>query len=233
MNVKTRLNFHAATEIAHPFLRRLRWIGNERVFCISIQRNGTSSTGKFLEKLGYPTAGWPVIKRNEWGEKCFTGDYDGIFRSWDFRSHQAFQDGPWFQPKLYRAAFQKFPNSKFILFERDPHSWFESMLAYKNGKTLGVTDRHCEFYRREEDYFSRLDEGIDVPEKMGLSLEGWEEHYVAVYKIYNRTAKEFFAQHAPENLFCGHLEDENKWDKLARFLGQKNSVGDVHVNKSR
>lgn len=216
-----------------PYIQSQDWTGQDRIFVVSMQRTGTTSTGKFLEKNGFPTAGWFESTNNDWAEKFYFGELDAIFNSRDFQRCQAFEDWPWFNPILYRSAFKRFPNSKFILFERDPKSWFQSMVGHSNGRTLGITYRHCEFFRREEDYFDQQDQGIEIAEQNGLMLEGWEDHYVKQYDIHNRRVKDFFSKNGPERLFCAKLEDEDKWERLSEFLGAKTFTGDIHINKSK
>lgn len=215
-----------------PYVRKLRWIGKARVFVISIQRTGTTSTGRFLNQVGYPTAGWQESSRNNWGGCSINGDYDRIFNSLDFRLNQAFEDGPWFNPHMYRMVFHRFPGSKFILFERDPENWFRSMLSHSNRKTLGVTHRHCEMYRREKEYYEKIDSGESIPFENGLLLDDLKDHYIELYNIYNRKAKDFFYENGKESLFMGRLEDDGKWEKLADFLGLKYAGDDIHMNKS-
>lgn len=91
-----------------------------RVFCISMQRTGTTSVGKFLRDVGYRWAGWPADERNDWTNSWYQGDFERIFGSSDFKSANAFEDFPWRSPEFYRAHFHCFPGSRFILFQRDP-----------------------------------------------------------------------------------------------------------------
>jgi len=213
-------------------IKKLRSTGATRVFVISIQRTGTTSTGHFLRQVGYPTAGWKESHRNDWGGRFFNGDYEKIFKSLDFRINRAFEDGPWFNPYIYRLVFHRFPGSRFILFERDPEKWFQSMLSHSNKRTLGITHRHCEMYRRESEYYEKLDNGDEVPFENGLQLSGCKDHYIEMYNLYNRKAKDFFNENGKERLFVGKLEDDEKWEKLAEFLGVEHAGGDVHRNKT-
>ena len=135
----------------------------EKLFCISFQRTGTTSVGQFLKGLGYAVADWSVSHRNGWGRKWVEGRFDEIVDSEDFRNHQAFEDGPWFCPEFYRFLYHRFPKSKFILFERDAEAWFASMLSHSGGRSLGVTAVHAKIYRREADYLALL-EAAESPE---------------------------------------------------------------------
>ncbi|MEO3416616.1 sulfotransferase [Roseovarius sp. CAU 1744] len=208
---------------------------DQKVFCISFQRTGTTSVGQFLKNAGYAVADWSVSNRNQWGRKWVEGQFDEIFDSADFRAHQGFEDGPWFCPEFYRVLFHRFPRSRFILFERDADAWFASMLSHSEGRSLGVTAVHAKIYRREEDYLDLLAQA-KTPEEVdqnGLALEGQQDHYTRLYRTRNRETRQFFQDRAPERLYYSRLEDADKWIGLTAFLGLDPATArEVHENKS-
>ena len=208
---------------------------DEKIFCISFQRTGTTSVGQFLKGLGYGVADWSVSHRNEWGRKWVEGQFDAITQSDDFRQHQAFEDGPWFAPEFYRFLYHRFPKSKFILFERDADAWFASMLSHSGGRSLGVTAVHAKIYRREAEYLA-LCAKSDTPEDVdmnGLDLAGHEAHYTSLYRTRNDETRAFFKERDASRLYFSRLEDPGKWKGLATFLGHDPNVAqDVHMNKS-
>lgn len=210
-----------------------------KIFCISIQRNGTTSVGDFLSDHGFHVARWRDSDYYDWPYLQSIGNFEAIFQSKAFKSFDAFEDGPWFAPDFYRVLYHRFPKSKFILFYRDSDRWFDSMLKYSNGKTLGNTYRHCKTYRRLSEYYDSLDKDPDFrpAEKETdnlLSLEDMREHYKRVYEEYNRDAIAFFKKYASDKLFSCHLQDPDKWKKLGNFLDiEVNDGYDVHSNKSK
>jgi hypothetical protein len=66
----------------------------KKVFCISMQRTGTTSVGKFFRDFGFRWAGWPADEKNDWSMSCYEGDCEVIFRSEDFIKADAFEDSP-------------------------------------------------------------------------------------------------------------------------------------------
>ena len=40
-----------------------------KVFCISMQRNATTSTAQFFRDIGLRTAGWDTCYRNDWSNQ--------------------------------------------------------------------------------------------------------------------------------------------------------------------
>ena len=197
-----------------------------KVFCISMQRTGTTSVGKFFRDTGYRWAGWPSDKQNDWSLSWYNGDYDAIFSSLDFRAANAYEDSPWFYPGFYKVLYHRFPNAKFVLFTRDPDAWYKSMVSHSGGDILGRAKTHCKVYRRETEYFDLLDAGkIDettenrIHSQKHMKLTDMAEHYKEIYRLHAREATEFFQEFAPDALHVGRLEDPEKWQKLSEFLG--------------
>ena len=214
----------------------------ERVFCVSMQRNGTTSVGKFLRDFGFRTAGWPEDERNDWSGSWYSGDYDTIFSSIDFKVSNAFEDSPWWLPDFYKILFNRFPQSKFILFTRDPDAWFRSMIKHSGGNVIGRSKIHCKIYRRELEYLDLLNSGeidetvenkIRSEKKMKITMEH-ASHYKKVYRLHNTEVQDFFRRNAPENLHVGKLEDPHKWQKMGRFLGiHVPEIYECHENQSQ
>jgi Sulfotransferase domain len=198
----------------------------DKVFCISMQRSGTTSVGKFFRDFGFKWAGWPADEKNDWSGSWYDGDYEAIFSSSDFTRSNAFEDSPWFFPGFYKILFNRFPKARFILFARDPDSWFQSMMKHSAGDIIGRTKVHCKVYRRELEYFELLRSGkIDeqaeneIHSKKTMKLADHAQQYKNLYRLHGIEVQEFFRKHSPASLHVGSLEDPNKWQKLGKFLG--------------
>jgi hypothetical protein len=213
-----------------------------KVFCISMQRTGTTSVGKFFQDFGFLWAGWPADRRNAWSHSWYEGDYEKIFNSLEFKSTTAYEDSPWFLPGFYKVLYHRFPGAKFILFTREPDAWFQSMIRHSKGNVLGRSRFHSKVYRRELEFFDLLQTGIidEVLEDkdrygktMKISLE-LADHYKAVYNLHTVEVQDFFHRYDPEALFIGSLEDPEKWQKLGKFLNIKVPDNyESHENKSK
>ena len=222
------------------YLYALMYLKKRKIFCISIQRNGTTSVGDFLSDHGFRVARWSDSVKNGWTGKWHTGDFEAIFKSTQFRCFQAFEDSPWWMPDFYKVINYRFPDAKFIHFYRDADKWFNSMRSHSQGKTIGNTYRHCKIYRRLPEFYYNVDNSSDFrPTENGsdnlLTIdETHREHYKSVYEEYNREIKSYFRKYAPEKLFSSSIEDKRKWQKLGHFLGIKvNDNYERHSNKSR
>ncbi|MEH6454298.1 MAG: sulfotransferase, partial [Psychromonas sp.] len=212
-----------------------------KVFCISMQRTGTTSVGKFFQDFEFRWAGWPADEKNKWSSSRFNGDYEAIFSSIDFKAANAYEDSPWFAPEFYKVLYHRFPNAKFILFTRDPDAWYQSMVKHSKGDVIGPTINHCKVYRREIEYYDLLDAGeIDeenenqIHTKKTMKLTDQPEHYKKVFHLHTTEVKAFFSKFSPESLHVGRLEDPEKWQKLGEFLKiEVPEDYDTHENQSR
>ena len=196
-----------------------------KIFCISMQRTGTTSVGKFFCDFGYRWAGWPSDMKNGWSLACYNGDYESVFSSLDFKSANSYEDSPWFYPGLYKILYHRFPNAKFILWTRDPDAWYNSMVNHSGGDILGRAKIHCKVYRRELEYFDLLNTGeIDeknenqLGSKKIMKVTNQAEYYKEIYRLHAIEVEDFFKEFAPDALHVGTLEDPLKWQKLGAFL---------------
>lgn len=210
-----------------------------KVFCISMQRTGTTSVGDFFKNFDYNVARSYDSRRNQWSKSWYDGDFETIFKSKEFLSYQVFEDDPWWHPEFYKILYHRFPNSKFILFIRDSNSWYKSMVSHSNGMTLGNTKTHCKHYRREKDYYEFLETNknidkneLDEHDNL-LELASFEQQYKQIYEIRNKEVIDFFDNKNPKCLFVCNLNDENKWKKLGEFIGINIPENfEIHSNKS-
>jgi len=204
-----------------------------------MQRSGTTSVGNFFKHFDYPTAGYNVKRSSLWSKYYYNGDFESIFTDKEFLSYQVFEDNPWWSPDFYKVLYHRFPDAKFVLMIRNSDDWFKSMVSHSGGKTLGNTKRHCNIYRREQEFYERLDNDFnfkplnDIVDNL-LTLEGLEEHYKSIYDIHNREVIEFFNDKKNNPLFYCDLYDNRKWQKLGNFLGHDVQDNfDIHSNKSK
>lgn len=178
-----------------------------KIFCISMQRNGTSSVGDFLHQYGLQRIGSPVSNKNRWPLYWLDGDFDSIFTSDEFLNTDVFEDDPWWFPEFYRYVYHHVPGSRFILLDRDSDAWFKSMITHSNGYTPGITELHTKVYRRENDYYWLKDHiskfGLQRNQEMVLYDKAG--HYKSVYETYNRGVKDFFKRFLLRRFFMQDL----------------------------
>lgn len=191
-----------------------------RVFCLSMQRSGTTSVGDWLEAHGFPRAGWRLASRLGWTRSWMHGDYEAIFGSPGFQARRAFEDSPWWCPGFYRVLAGRFPAAKFILLTRDPAEWFASLCHHSGGMNPGQTDIHARIYGREDELRTLInrDPGLDPTAWNLLSIIDHAELYQRAYLDHTAAVRTFFAA-TPERLYTGRLDAAGTFDEICSFVG--------------
>ncbi|MFM9195816.1 MAG: sulfotransferase [Planctomycetia bacterium] len=193
-----------------------------RLFCISMQRSGTTSVGDWLEAHGLIRAGYPTSARLGWTRLWLEGGHEAIFRSPEFEQAEILEDDPWWCPDFYQIVATRFPEARFILLTRDADDWFESLCHHSGGRNPGSSDLHARIYGREADLRAALERGagLDASQPGLLSLFGHDAHYKAVYRRHEDAARAFFSG-MPGRLFTGRLDLPQTFIDLCDFAGVK------------
>lgn len=193
---------------------------NQKVFCLSMQRSGTTSVGDWLEAHGLKRAGSPTSVRLGWTQQWYEGSPDTIFDSEEFDRTEIFEDDPWWCPSFYTVITARYPSAKFILLERDPEEWFESLCRHSQGFNPGPSDVHARIYNREEELARIIKENTDLQAGAPrlLSIIEHRDHYIEIYSQHVIAVRAFF-KGMPEKLLHGHLEDPSIFPRLCEFVG--------------
>ena len=191
-----------------------------KIFCVSMQRSGTTSVGDWLESHGLTRAGSPTSVRLEWSRLWMQGDYEAIFASAAFRDAEILEDDPWWCPGFFRVVAERFPDAKFILLERDPDAWFDSMCHHSGGRNPGWTDIHARIYGREKDLEELLrKQPAGRPDAWSqLSIVEHREHYKTMYRQHCEAVRSYFRDQ-PDRLFVGRLDDPDVFQGMCHFVG--------------
>jgi hypothetical protein len=209
-----------------------------KIFCVSMQRTGTSSVGDFLEQYGLRRAGSPISNQRGWPVQWLNGNYSAILNDDIFKQTDVFEDDPWWFPEFYKYLYHSVPGSRFILLDRDSDAWFKSMIRHSNGFSIGLTELHSKLYRRENELYW-LQENIKQFNGKGrqeLVLYDKPQHYISIYERHNREVREYFSRVDAQSLFYGRLENKDKWYELAEWLRVPvtgSMVSNIHVHKSK
>ena len=90
-----------------------------KVFEVGSPKTGTTSLGEAYRILGLKAKGFDAEM-----QELRKTDMDAVLHYAD--QFEAFQDGPWHNIDV-SLLDKTFPNSRYILLERDDESWYESM----------------------------------------------------------------------------------------------------------
>jgi len=197
-----------------------------KIFCLSLQRSGTKSVGGFLRDNGFSVCTYRNSLEHRlqlmWHEKKI----EELLRFVKKSEYNAYEDSPWWHGDLYKYIYNNISESKFILLERDPNKWFDSMIKHSGGKNPGNSFYHSETYGRLEtlDWITSLRGNYNYKRDNNiLDITQSREHYLKFHWDYHAEIKSYFnLLGAEERLFYSRLETTS-WTDLADFVSLKSA----------
>lgn len=127
-----------------------------KVFCVGWVKTGTTSFAQAMRRLGFKHQSFDVDIWRKWYGK---GDIHKIINHAKY--FDSFDDLPWNKTEILERFDSEFPNSKFILLERDSEQWFNSLIRWRKTKgkdTALDKDSEIKYYEERNqyirDYFS-------------------------------------------------------------------------------
>ncbi|MGF1493582.1 MAG: sulfotransferase family protein [Microcoleaceae cyanobacterium] len=161
-----------------------------KVIEIGPPKTGTSSLGQAFKLLGLRWASWNAELYDQYQQ----GDYTQILET--AQNYDAFEDAPWHCVGTYKQMDQAFPNSKFILLERDLDSWVESYINHFSDQ--------------------RNRNQIDT-KYLKSDLESQQAEVAKIYLDINAERKAYFKDR-PEDLLIMNICAGEGWETLCPFL---------------
>ena len=189
-----------------------------KVFCVGLNKTGTTSWTLAMENLGYVPGS--ETKATMFFDDWVRGDFSRII---EYCRHegQAFQDIPFSLPGTYREMDRAFPDSKFVLTMRDSaEQWYLSMLKF-HSKSCSASGNipptpadlsNATYWRRGflADYCSKvLGTPRDDPYNRQIVLD--------FYRSYNQGVQDYFAKR-PDRLLVINVAKKGEYNRLRRFL---------------
>jgi len=188
---------------------------NNKVLVASLQRCGTQSTTKFLERL--------VGKSVQFSPRAETAyfinkDLGYFSRHLDNYSKEfaVFSNAPYFS--LYEDLISKYPDMKVVLITRREEDWLKSFKALI--KKLGI------------DSLSMLALARYVPDirEKYKSNNISEEDLIFIFRQHNNSVKSFFQDSA--NFLHAELEDRSVGEKIQSFLGTEKNIAFPRIDNA-
>ena len=192
----------------------------DRLFCLSMQRSGTTTVGDWLEAHGLVRAGYPTSARLGWTMLWMQGQHDAIFSSPEFQEADLYEDDPWWCGDFYKLLAERFANARFILLTRDADAWFASLCHHSGGYNPGRSDLHARLYQRQDALQALVKQNptLDPSQPGLLSVVENEAHYKSIYTQHTAAVQEYFAA-TPGRLFTGPLGQPQTLIDLCAFAG--------------
>ncbi len=178
----------------------LRPLTGPKYIGIGINKTGTTSLGRCFDALELTPVAEPrsqYINYIELSREIFEhGNFEPALQVAKY--FRAFQDRPWNVWNMYQHLDRKFEGSYFILTERDPDSWWNSVEHWLTVVHKGDRPKQLRYL-----HHLRV-ERMDKPT------------FVDAYTRYNDEVKEYFRGN--NNLLVMNLEAGAGWNEICAFL---------------
>jgi hypothetical protein len=212
-----------------------------KIFCIGANKTGTTSLAATLEIIGYNLPN-QMDQEMHISKQTYLGNYQPL-REY-VNKYEVFQDIPFSIENFYIVADALFPNSKFILTEREPDKWYNSVISYDKKKykldTLDFKDEKeidKKFFYLFEGYRKMtMQKSIEDINNNKL-IYNWKllydkNHLVTNYKRRNNEIKKYF--YYRNNFLVLDLDKEKNNKRLCEFLNipNKYSFDFPHLNRT-
>lgn len=168
-----------------------------KVFGVGLSKSATTSMANAMTLLGYKTLhadrSLSAYVHHRGSPLNLSGFYDEFDSVWDLPT-----------AVYYKELLQAYPDAKFILTVRDSKEWYESFKNYQ--ENYQYYRWGCVFPER----FKRLHEFVYGSRSISpMWIKSMEEH--------NAAAIDFFKNY-PDQFMVLQFDDDNKWEKLCKFL---------------
>jgi hypothetical protein len=198
---------------------RVRLLANhQKVFCIGLNKTGTTSIKKAFQNLGFIVG--DQAKARDLLDAWLIRDFRPIVRY--CRSSEAFQDSPFSFPYTYIVLDQAFPNSKFVLTVRDnAEQWYQSITKFHgklwaNGETPSKSDLMAAVNGTRGRPWIVNRALFDSPETEPYR----KEDLIGFYTRYINDVQTYF-KNRPGDLLTLNVADKNSYAEFCRHLGVK------------
>ena len=213
-----------------------------KVFGIGYNKTGTTSLDAIFRHYNYNVP-VQVEQELEITEATFSGSYEP-FKNF-VSQYEAFQDLPFSQGQTYIVADVLFPHSKFILTERNPEEWFDSLYNFhktlyglEDLTTLTEEDILYKFQYLTHDYAHKnVEMGLTSVENGEVTIR-WDliynkNFYISEYVKRNNDIKKYF-RGREDSLLVFDFKKEKDTRRICEFLNlPPDEVVDIpHLNQT-
>lgn len=195
----------------------IRFYNSQKIFCIGLNKTGTTSLLSAMEDLGYKVGNQLEAEKmfDDWIKRDFSR-YKKYCRKAEF-----FQDVPFSLPYTFIAMDQAFSGSKFILTIRDnEEQWYNSLTRFQ-GKLWGKEGRiptsedlkQANYIYKGRPWYTKKHihpVSEDNPYDKDILLD--------YYRTHNKNVIDYF-RHRPNDLLVLNVGEKDAYKKLINFLG--------------
>ena len=189
-----------------------------KIFCIGFNKTGTTSLERALKEFGFKMGNQAEAESmfDDWVKRDFKKLYAYCKKS------DAFQDAPFSFPFTFTAMDQFFPNSKFILTERDsPDQWYNSITRF-HGKLWANDSIPTKADLLQANYIYKGFPYHNIKKLFNTDDNDLynKEILMRTYVDHNNSVKNYF-KYRPNDLLVLNLKDADSYKKLCSFIEKK------------
>jgi len=193
-----------------------------KIFCIGLPRTGTRSFIRACEILGYRGAHFDAMYHTrQLGRVSIASDK--FVHEPGYDKFNAFADFPIPIPVVYKGLAKHYPDSLFVLLQRDVDDWIKSWRRLPGGDARDDSDyrnTHRE-YRKKMFGYARCDDSVN-----NVFVAAYRRHASGVEMHFNAIGK--------HRLFVWDLAANPSWKPLCEFVGKSEPAESFpHLNNSR
>ena len=197
----------------------LGFIRKRKIFCIGMNKTGTTSLQKALSDLGFHFG--DQVRAELLLKEYKVRNFKPVIKY--CKTAEAFQDVPFSMPYTFVALDQYFKNAKFILSVRNSsEEWYSSLVKFhskifgRNGQLPTRSDLLQATYRYKGYALEGHQIFFNVPDNdlynRDILIKHYEEHNQAVISYF---------RFRPNDLLVVNLSDKNAYVELCRFVNRK------------
>lgn len=187
-----------------------------KIFCIGYNKTGSTSLYNAISDLGFK--GFDLREGEMLLKNVINESWSPIYSLCE--TAELFKDIPFSLPGVWRKLYNRYPNAKFILSERDSTvQWYHSIKKFHKKKFNFSDDptwndvksaKYC-YDGMLNDYLRFVFSLSDRPYNFMTLSESYENH--------NKEVKEFFKD--SNNFLSVNVSNDNDYIKLCKFLGKE------------
>jgi hypothetical protein len=199
-------------------------VKGQNVYCIGLNKSGTTSLTQAFEKLGYRS--FPENQLFHYVQNdVYFGDYGKLFSVIENPQFNFFNDIPFSFPKVYEKIYERRPNDIFVLtLRRDAKAWAKTCMRFwdclvsenfKNDRSF----IHTYYADNSEKYL--INHATPMFEFWGLeNVDNLEEKLINIYEQHTKDCLEFFKD--KKNFIMVDIEKKGEYKRLTDWLGVEN-----------
>jgi hypothetical protein len=217
-------------------IQKLNWkfvvSRKQKVFCIGLNKTGTSSLEKEMKLLGFKVDNYKEAHKLMYAYE--NRDFNKIVEH--CKGAEFFQDSPFSMKYTFYFLYNTYPDAKYILTTRgSAEEWYESIVRFHskthgtNGKKPTLEELKAAKRPHGRTIYDNLKMRFNTPDTDIYNKEILMEYYDS----HNKDVIDFFRL-KPKNFLILNLAEKDSYSRFCEFL-QINSERDgfPHLNKSK